>query len=283
MGAGCERDGAREKPERTLSATDGFQRGDRVVVEARAGEFYEATLLEVSSENLRVQAADGESKLVAHADAYAIGAKASKGKLGSSGFAICPRAERLWVPCRIQSRSGPEWLALGLDGKTFRVAAKDVLRPTALTQLNIKSRFQKADARAAFLAAAAKFGAPARPKGWVPRGEERVLARTSDGWYAARIHEIEEDGFRVRLRGDNRETKVGREDVVPEPPYPVTFARGDFALMRPLTETEPWIVVQVKTAQPELTVLDVHGELHKVEARYLVPMSRSSGQKSRMH
>ena len=62
--------------------------------------------------------------------------------------------------------------------------------------------------------------------------------------------------------------------VVPAPPFTHTFARGDFALVRPATPGGAWERVAVEAVGTDGTlVVGASGERRRVDARSLVPLA----------
>jgi hypothetical protein len=84
---------------------------------------------------------------------------------------------------------------------------------------------------------------------------------------------LEDGGVRVLFEGTDRAEAVPASHVVPVPPYTRSFSRGDFALIRPRSATEPWERVRVEAIGPdEAVVVGEDGERRRWEARQLVPV-----------
>jgi hypothetical protein len=84
---------------------------------------------------------------------------------------------------------------------------------------------------------------------------------------------LEDGGVRVLFEGTDRAEAVPASHVVPMPPYTRSFTRGDFALIRPRSATEPWARVRVEAIGPEeAVVVGDDGERKRYEARQLVPV-----------
>jgi hypothetical protein len=99
------------------------------------------------------------------------------------------------------------------------------------------------------------------------------LGYQGSAWYSATIHEIDDDAWHVRWRGDGRITELRRTHVVPEPPYQPPPARGDFGLLRPARLAQPWQPVRVLASNPEgLVVVGVDGQRRSAEPRDIVPL-----------
>jgi hypothetical protein len=148
-----------------------------------------------------------------------------------------------------------------------------VIRPSAVTALNVKKLFELGESRRRFDEAAASAGHPQRPSGWIPEVREPVIARRGSNWYTAHVASMLEDGVRVLFEGTDRPEAVPASHVVPMPPYTRSFSRGDFALTRPKSATEPWARVRVEAIGPEeAVVVGDDGERRRYEARQLVPV-----------
>src|ERR1700742_428260 len=91
----CHREGPAPLPHGTT-----FVRGDLVVVEKAAAEFFEARVLSVNGASLKVQtSAEGEPVVVARSDAYRIERAAQP--FAANAAAICRTAPARWEPCRV--------------------------------------------------------------------------------------------------------------------------------------------------------------------------------------
>jgi hypothetical protein len=140
--------------------------------------------------------------------------------------------------------------------------------------MNIEHLFVRSERQQQFLRDLQQAGRPQAPVGWRPSPRERVVARRGDDWYTARVHELEDDGVRVRWRGQANIEKVANRDLVPEPPYRSGLQRGDFAMVRPRADSEPWTYVRVRAVTDDFKVEDVKGEVTHVNKTALVPISR---------
>jgi hypothetical protein len=256
------------------SARPAIARGDRVVVEAKAAEFFEGRVLAVDGERLRVQrAAEGDALSVALSDAYRL--PPASAPVAPGQLAICRAGEARWVGCRIEARSEAGTRARSADGAVLETASDGVIPPTAVTALNLERHFERSHERAEFQNALSRAGAPRRPDGWRASPRERVVARQDGSWYSASVHEIEDDGLYVTWQADRRTTKLEASNIVPEPPYAHAPKRGEFALLRPETIAQPWKPVRIDAAAPDaFTVVDVSGKRQPASARDLLPLAR---------
>jgi hypothetical protein len=272
-GASCAGSGCRSRTEPSPhGARDaGISRGEQVVVEASAAEFFEARVIEVATGELRVQAvAGGESRRVVPSDVYRLTTPASV----PTGFAICRGAPSRWIGCRIDSVDDARVRAVDLQGNSLTLASGDVLVPNAVTELNLRHAFRESDRRIGFERDVERAGRPHAPRGWRPSPQERVLARDGRAWYSARIHEIEDERLHVRWQTDERITELGYADVVPEPPYPTPPERGAIVLVRPNVIAQAWAPMRVKTTGAEIGVEDAAGARKTVSLRDVVVLSR---------
>lgn len=251
--------------------TRALMRGDRVVVEAEAAEFFEARVLEVSSDRAKVQLASGESRSVAAGDMYRIGAAGSvkPGQLG-----ICNLGAAEWVGCRVRA-SGAD-LEVVVPGKgTRHVASGAVLTPTSVTELNIQRHFERAKDREDFEHELSRAGAPRAPEGWKASPAEHVLVRIDGAWYSGSVAELGKKAIKIELSGSSRVTELPRSEVIPAPPYTPPPRKGELALARPLSLSSPWTPVRVESAtDAEIVVKDVAGARRSSSASELVPLGR---------
>lgn len=262
----------RESGPATSHAAEAFRRGDVVVVERTAAEFFEGRVLQVTDVALKIQTtADGEPVKVAPSDAYRVGGAPSEA--APLALAICNDSPAHWVPCRVMSRNAGSVRVTLSTGLETTLSGDRVLRPSPVTALNIGKVFEVAESRRRFGEAAANAGEPHRPPGWLPEIREPVIARRGSQWFTAHIAALQDDGVRVLFEGSDHPTTVPSGSVVPMPPYPRTVVRGDFALARPASATEPWQRVRVEAIGPdEAVVVGDDGERKRFEARQLVPV-----------
>jgi hypothetical protein len=248
-----------------------LERGDHVVVEARAAEFFEARISEVIGEQLRVQAIIGkQTQLVAVSDVYRLSARGAPPKVG---FAICRVDSSRWIGCHIDSANAERMLATDWSGDKHELRSDAVLAPTPLTELNLRRTFEQRTRRRDFAAAVKLAGTPRAPAGWRPLPRQRVLARDGDAWYAAKIHEIEDDRLHVAWKADARVTDLPKSDVVPEPPHGAPIDREAIVLVRPETEFGAWLPARVRATGSEIVVENADGDRRRVTPNDIVPLS----------
>jgi hypothetical protein len=246
-------------------------RGDHVVVEATAAEFFEARVSEVVGQQLRVQSIIGkQSELVASADVYRL---PPQGATPAPGYAICRVASARWVGCRVASATTESVRATDYSGATRELGADSVLSPTALTVLNLRRAFEQNARRIEFESAVKRAGRPRAPAGWHALPRQRVLAYDGKAWYAAKVHEIEDERLHVVWQADRRMTELAKGDVVPEPPYARALGRDAIVLVRPATETAAWLPMRARTTSNEIVVENAEGERRTVRPSDVVPLS----------
>jgi hypothetical protein len=265
--------GCRERPQPGAEAGKEPQisRGEHVVVEPSAAEFFEARVIEIAPNELRVQAVSGgESRRVAPGDVHRITALAAP----PTGIAICRKSPARWVACRVDEVRARRVSAVDLAGGQLSISTDDVLAPSGVTELNLRHAFRGSERRIEFETAVARAGSPSAPQGWRPSPRERVLARDGRAWYSARIHEIEDERLHVRWQTDERISELTYADVVPEPPYRGTPARGAIVLVRPSLAAQAWAPMRVQQSGVDLVVEDAQGEKKTVAARDVVPLAR---------
>jgi hypothetical protein len=249
-----------------------IQRGDRVMVEPRAAEFFEGTVLAATAGQLRVAPSDGQEPLrVALADAYRLPAQNVSARVGQ--LAVC-RIEGRWLGCRVASVAAPALQVRTSDGVTHAMKHDALLLPSPLTELNLERHFARAAERSAFFAAAEAAGEPLAPVGFRSLPKARVIVRRRGAWESAVVSEVGKKDIYVTFTSDGLKESATSDLIIPEPPYPAPPRRGHFALVRPTSPSEAWQRVQV-TASTEgaFKVRDAEGAVRVVGERDLVPLN----------
>lgn len=265
---GCRGERPTERPR-----APGFSRGDRVVVEVRAGEFVEGTVTGVDGVRIRVQAAEGGEILeVGEADALPVGAPARAGERGA--YAVCGRGGARWAGCRVVEVATDPLTVEFSDGERQPLPASSVLVPGELTRLNLERVFTRAAARAAFDRSVRAAGAPPIDPDWRPRPDERILVRRGTDWVTGQVQELERDGVYVRPVGDVRPLRLAYTETRPLPPYPVAPWVGGFVLVRPAAEARAWETLRVTAFGEDETaaLVDDRGDRTTRPLRDLVPI-----------
>ena len=267
VGCRCE-----HEPAQDPDAGRGISRGDHVVVEQTAAEFFEGRVLEVEPNGMRVEALDGgATRQVANGDAYRV---TRADKPSKDDLAICRLQPSAWVGCRIDDVA--EKLTVSTArGERYELGREDVIHPTPVTVLNIRRAFERSREEREFAEAARAAGVPRAPDGWHASPRERVVAKSGKAWFSARVREIEDDGIYVEWRADARVTKVILAEVVPDPPSKPGPKKGGFALLRPEVVSRPWEPVKIVGEKDDrFTVADADGEERAAENRDLLPLRR---------
>lgn len=275
MGAATLAMACRADPSTTTKkdAEVSLERGDLVVVERAAAEFFQARVLSVSDATVRVQTSeDGEPLIVARSDAYRV--PSGSHAFAVSDPAICAERGAHWSPCRIAAEDLGGFsvvLDTGAVGHLDRLA---VLAPSAVTALNIVRHFDATLAHRRFDAEARAAGSPVRPAGWIPERREPVIAGRHGEWFSAHVAELLDDGgVRVVWDGEQHADAVPGVQVVPGPPVSRGQPRTEFALARPASASEPWERVRIEAVGPDqAVVVGVDGAKRRLDVRGLVPL-----------
>jgi hypothetical protein len=256
-----------------LTAHEAHARGDRVVVEQAAAEFFEGRVLAVQGDQLRVQAAGGNDSLkIAASDVYRLPPEPRE--LLPNAFVICERAEA-WLPCRVQQRTGDTIRLSVATGESFELPCERVLVPSALTELNLKRYFARKEGELSFARSALLAGSPRPEPGWHPSVHERLLAKLGTEWFTGYVRELGDETALLALSGGQRSATLPLSALSAEPPSAFTpeLRHGDFVLLRPATASEPWARWQVRAIDgPEIKLLDAAGAQRSASVRDIVPL-----------
>ncbi|HWA75030.1 MAG TPA: hypothetical protein VG937_21975 [Polyangiaceae bacterium] len=255
-------------------------RGDSVVVEPRAAEFFEGRVLSVNGERLRVEPLGGGEPLsVSRADVYPLSGAPSA--LSPGQFAIC-RNSATPSGCRVEQVSNDRVHVTLLSQSKLSLAPSSVLSPSASTELNLRQAFARNTARLEFERDAARAALPVSPPGFLPALHARVLVHRAGGWYSGVVHELREKVAYVAFAPDSVREQVPRSELLPEPPYATQPTRGDFVLVRPDSPAEPWRTLRVLgTSERDFRVGAPGNDERVVSIRDLVPLAGAGGAASR--
>ncbi|MET0791538.1 MAG: hypothetical protein ABW061_08465, partial [Polyangiaceae bacterium] len=250
-----------------------FARGDHVVAEQAAAQFFEGRVLAADGDHLRVQAVGGNDSLnVLGSDVYRLPPPAHE--LSPNQLAICGR-DADWVPCRLSDVSGDSLHASSPDGGAFDVARDRVLFPSALTELNLKRHFTRSQAELAFLRSAQRAGEPRPEPSWRPGIHERVLVKRGSDWFTGYVRELSDEGAEVTLSTIVRNVVVPLGALAADPPssFVSELRHGDFVLVRPDTPSDPWPRWQVRAVNgAEIKLVDAAGSTRSASVREVVPL-----------
>ncbi|HVU02112.1 MAG TPA: hypothetical protein VHE30_10180 [Polyangiaceae bacterium] len=250
-----------------------LERGDVVVVERAAAEFFQGRVLSVTDTTLKVQTSeDGEPVVVARSDAYRVPPSAHA--FSANEPAICATKAGHWEPCKAKGMDGGD-VVVDLDtGEERHLPSNAVIAPSAVTALDIERHFETVEARLRFASEAKNAGVPPRPSGWLPEKREPVIARHGAEWYSAHVAEaLPDSGVRVIWDGEERTEALSLDQVVPAPPVSRAPVRGEFALSRPRSPAEPWERVKIEAIGPsEAVAVGIDGSRRRLDVRNLVPL-----------
>jgi hypothetical protein len=248
-----------------------YVRGDSVVVEQAAAQFFEGRVLAVVGDQLRVQAAgDNDSVKVAASDVYRLPPEPRE--LSVRALAICGRGAA-WVPCRAQQVDGATVTASAANGEAFELARDHLLLPSPLTELNLKRYFERSEAQLSFERDARQAGEPHPDASWHPSLRERLLVKSDPDWFTGYVRELGDDTATVALNAGRRTLTVPVSALAPEPPTSVVadLRRGDFVLFRPDTASQPWARWQIRAVNDaEIKLVDSGGALKSASVRDVV-------------
>ncbi|MFZ5897477.1 MAG: hypothetical protein ACOY0T_40880 [Myxococcota bacterium] len=260
----------------TAASTPALSRGDHVVVEPRAAEFFEGRVLSIGKNQLRVEpVGKHEGISVSVSDVYSLKTNATAPKPGQ--YAICRIGER-WLGCRIEHARADGVEVRSLGGEIVSIREGAVLAASPATELNLRRAFSKLTSSAAFAAAAANAGRPLAPAGFRLVAKARVVARRGAGWFSGVISEVHDDSAHVMFAPDNIREQIAQADIVPEPPASVAPGRGDFALVRPVSPAEPWQTMRVVGPEErDYKVVGADAVPRVVPARDVLPLAPAGG------
>lgn len=276
---GCEQKHATTEPVASAAATGSLQRGERVVVEETAAHFYEARVLEVSADDVRVEPIGGAaSKRIALAEAYPVTRACERCERGS--LAICRVDAGTWTACRIEEHRGVMRRVSTADGRSIELDRTSVLAPSPFTELNLERHFEKMRAQREFSQLAARQHEPRAPKGWRASPRGRVVAKLGERWLSATVKEIEEKSLHLVFVGSERSVELEARWVVPEPPHGSATPRGSFVLLRPAQpagEWQRWRVASVDARRDgaDLVVVNAVGTSRHCTHADVIPLPRA--------
>ena len=254
-----------------------FNPGDAVVVEESRAKFYEASVRRSGKTMLQLDLPDGGApREIEAANVYAIAGHGAGGVLPVGALAICRVAPRLWVGCRVEGRKGALLTVADENGKKYDVDAASVLKPTAVTELNVRHSFERAVKRKAFLEGAREAGRPAAGKGWSAKPGDAVLIASGDGYRGARVTGTRKRMLLIKVDGEGNAIRaMAPEDVYPQPPVVFTPAAGTYVCVRPTGDETFWQVARIESgSEGQVMISDAQGSKRTVETREVIPLAR---------
>jgi len=265
----CGKRDAADNPVRAVV----YVRGDRVVAEQSAAQFFEGRVLAADGDRLRLQAVGGSDSLnVVASDVYRL--PPTPHELTTNMLAICGRGEA-WLPCRLTEISGDALKARSASGELFELTRAHLLVPSALTELNLKRHFARSEAEQVFAHAAERAGEPRPEPGWRPALRERLLVKIGSEWFTGYVRELDGDTASVTLSSVQRSATVPLAALSAEPPssFVSELRRGDFVLVRPETPSQPWPRMQVRAVNDaELKLDNGAGGSKSATVRDVIPL-----------
>lgn len=273
---GCSRKDSQPSPPDAHIAVPApeFQPGDPVVVETARATFLEGTVRKPGKSRLTVDAQGDAPREVDAANVYLI--KNQPAEVPDGTLAICRSAERKWIGCKVERREGSRASIVDEDGERREIELSSILKPTAMTELNLRQSFEQALKRKAFLDGAREAGRPVVPKGWSAGPGDRVLVQTSDGYRGGKVQRVvkKKGQVIVLVDGEGKDARAfSRQELFPQAPQPFTPTAASYACLRPPTGEPIWPVVRIEGAnERKVTVSDASGRKWVVESSELTPL-----------
>lgn len=265
--------------EPTPAANAAVTRGARVVVEVEAAQFFEARVLGVDKNRVKLERnAGAEPLIVSLGDVYRV---PSDTPLRQSGqYGIC-HFEARWRGCRVEALSPPELVVHLLDGNSEKLAPVNTISASPSTELNLRRAFSRAREQAAFKSEAARAGLPVAPEGFRPSTGLRVVAhRLDDSWQSGIVRSVGKEGVVVSFSPDDVQETLGSVRLLPDPTPPSALSHLDFVLLRPASPAEPWRVGRVIAAvDRSVRVAGVDGVERSVNFRDVLRLEPATGGK----
>lgn len=250
-----------------------LQAGDAVVVETARATFFEGTVRKPGKTRLTVEQVGDSPREVDTANVYLI--KGQPAEVAEGALAICRVDGRKWVGCKLERRDGGRVTIVDENGERRDIDSSAILKPTAMTELNLRQSFEQATKRKAFLEGAKDAGRPVVPKGWVAGPGDRVLVVTSDGYRGGKVQKVKKKGqVIVLVDGEGKDARAfTRQEIFPQAPQPFTPTAASYACLRPPTGEPLWPVVRIEGAmERKVTVSDASGRKWVVESSELTPL-----------
>jgi hypothetical protein len=259
--------------------------GRRAIVESSRAVFAEGVISRVSGERAAVRIGMSDEAIdVPIGDIYlpllagSAGESAVRAQLGGEPhFAVCHMPDGRWRGCRVDSVTGQAAHVVDDEATAADLPLAELLVPTAVTELNVRQRFERNAKRRAFREGARLAGRPRVPSRWRPMPRDQVIARRDGVWAAAEVKQLSRGSARVLWPSDGRTSDVALSDVAPEPPIDFAATAGSYVLVRPASGGRTWSVMRVETTGVStLVVSDEGGDVHDVALRDVLPLDRTS-------
>lgn len=250
-----------------------FQAGDAVVVETARATFVEGTVRKPGKTRLTVDSSGDSAREVDASNVYVI--KSQPAEVPDGTLAICRVAERKWVGCKVERRDGARATVVDENGERSEIDTSAMLKPTSMTELNLRQSFDQAVKRKAFFDGAREAGRPVVPKGWVAGPGDRVLVQGSDGYRGGKVQKVKKKGqVIVLVDGEGKDARAfTRQELFPQAPQPFTPTAASYACLRPPSGEPIWPIVRIEGAsERKVTVSDASGRKWVVESSELTPL-----------
>jgi hypothetical protein len=248
--------------------------GDRVIIESAMATFVEGVVASVSRDRARVQlVGGGEVSERPLGDLY-VPSSSKEPVLVEGSFAVCHMPGGAWRGCRIDT-TGPVIRVTDDESATFELEPHDVLAATAVTELNVRQRFERNARRRAFREGAKTAGRPRVAADWRPDMNARVIVLRDGVWVGAQAKGVKKGFVRVEWDADHHLADVRASDVAPEPPVDFAPTVGTYVLVRPTGGARTWQVMRVEAAgTSSLELSDELGDRHQAATRDVMPLER---------
>lgn len=258
----------------------GPRRGDLVVVEASAAQFYEARVINTDHQRVQVQAvAEGSLNWVPSGSVYII--SRDKTLTLDRAFGICNVEQAVWVGCKVVQKASSSLLQLrDLRDQTHQLPTSRILAPGPLTELNLRRAFEKTSEQNDFILDLKNAGAPQTMPNWRPYAGRPALVLYEGKWQLSTITGEHSGQMRVRLASGRYEIEVERGTLTAEPPYPLELLKkSHFALLRPNRVSDEWRVVRLVSSDTlEVVVEDYEHGRRNVPVRDVCPLQSIQGE-----
>jgi hypothetical protein len=253
--------------------------GDRVVVEQATAAFVEGIVNSIEREQVRIEV-QPSGRVIEQplSEVYVPGRRPKTPPVAPGNFAVCHMPDGRWRGCRVDGFDNERVRVVDDDAASSEVRWEELLVPTAVTELNVRQRFERSAKRRAFREGARSAIVPRVPSGWRPRVDEKIVARREGEWLPAQIKELRKSGARIHWDDDRRQAEVSWSDIAPQPPVEFAPTIGTYVLAHPIAGPKPWTVMRVESAgQFTMTVSDELGETYQLAPRDVLPLDRGTG------
>ncbi len=248
--------------------------GDVVVAEYARASFFEGTVAVVGPDDLTVlEHGTKRSREVDAANVYRLPPRGDPDWAAGS-LGICQVAPHRWLGCRAQEADGDLVRVVDEQGNERTLPPLSLIKPSPVTQLNLRHVFAALDHAKQFAAEARRAGRPYRPSDWQPRKGEGVIVRDGGTYVSAVVHEPRKSLALVVSGGSSDNPRaIALDDVWPQPPVDAPLSPGGYACLRPNQGQQTWRIVRVVDIKKAEVVVSVSsGEKQVVKPRDLLPL-----------